>query len=251
MSSDNAFQVSSLLTTGDWDMQERAWKCEMLSIPGASLASISNIDGIKIQSNLYHRRKDTDMIDWKSDDIEPNQIIANIILDRNWFASKADSDRYKFLSILLPFVGTITGAIVAAIVALFINSDKESSVELNTAAIRTYEADAINQRISYLISVSNLDRSKYIRQKEFDDYSIVVGIRGRSAISPIDGTYNHAQLYQFANSATQIPQMTDDLKGVLATKCVDFVLFRVKSSSFARKPFKFIEGKFIGSGCPD
>ncbi len=98
-------------SASDWDETIGAWRCSPLAIPGANIRD-AYVGGTRVDKSHYEVIRDQMMIRWVAAN-RPEQIAFVVDLDEE-LSLYSETNRWKKLSIILPVVGTILSAIIAA-----------------------------------------------------------------------------------------------------------------------------------------
>jgi hypothetical protein len=93
--------------SADWDGRINGWRCPALKIPGAVVDALF-VQGRKIDSNKYEVDTHTGFLRW-SEETKPKEVTLAIRLDKS-LTSAEETDKWKKLAVLLPFVAAIVSA---------------------------------------------------------------------------------------------------------------------------------------------
>jgi hypothetical protein len=250
------------LTKEDWDAELKAWRCPVLAIPKAEVGDLF-VEGNRIDKEKYQVLEGPPSIRWIPQD-PPDRLAVQIRLSQP-LSLQADTDRWKGLAIVLPPVASIIVALIGAIAVHFTGPANSANLtDQVTATFTEYESDESAPRVTYTVAVKSPDPAKFIKRSERNNYKFVVGIRAKSPGSPMDGQYEHAYgPYPFDSASPEAPPLDNGLRAIIATHCIDFVLFRVASARFADVPFnlpfvptiygsdlKIVDNRSEGTNCP-
>jgi hypothetical protein len=262
---DKDIVFTARLTKDDWNAELKAWRCPALAIPKAEVGDLF-VEGNRVDKEKYQVIEGPPSIRWIPPD-PPDRLVAQIRLSER-LSLQADTDRWKLLAIVLPPLATIIVALIGAIAVYFpkppVSFDSANFTDHVTATFTEYESNESPPRITYTVAVKPPDPAKFIKRSEQSNYKFVVGIRARSPGSLMDGRYEHAYgPYPFDTASPEAPPLDDGLRAIIATRCVDFVVFRVLSARFADVPFKLpfvptiyssdlriVDNRSEGTGCP-
>jgi hypothetical protein len=109
-----AFRVR--LIDADWEPTIGGWRCDALKVPGSEVESLY-LDGRRIDKIKYEVLSDQSLIRWSTGKM-PERVVAAIKLTKE-LSLGSDTERWKKLAIVLPFVATILASIVSSAATYF------------------------------------------------------------------------------------------------------------------------------------
>ncbi|MEM1450460.1 MAG: hypothetical protein AAGI22_15185 [Planctomycetota bacterium] len=128
------------LSSRDWDRELGGWRVDLLTIRGAELAGLY-VGGERVDSKRYTIDTELGAIRW-SDDEKPRSVTVHIRIASR-IASQQEVDRWRKLSVVLPFVAAIAGS-AATYFAAVVTSDGSTvdAAPTETAPPRNVDNDS-------------------------------------------------------------------------------------------------------------
>jgi hypothetical protein len=228
---DSPIIFTTRLTEEDWDSTLSAWRCPSLAIPKARIEDLF-VDGNRLDKAKYEVRGPG--IRWIAPN-PPRGVTAQIRLGEE-LSLESETDRWKKLAVVLPFVAALVGA--AATYLSKSANDGFNNADLVNAHFNDWSVDKERTLISFRLTVVPIDFAEYIKKSDKDKYKLIVGVRSRTGTSDMDGQYEYALDFPFDSTLAVQPQLNDRLRETIASGCVSLILFRVSALGLARIPFK-------------
>jgi hypothetical protein len=160
--------------------------------------------------------------------------------------SKKSKERVEMHTSIRIFIAlsalTFAFGLTVNIVALLFAARSQAVVtafspDSTTARFVSWGADDEKQTISFRVLIENLDPGRYVPRQEKDNYRLVVGIRPVAAVANDSGSYSQVfGDYPFDSLPEQVAPVTAQIKAMLDTGCVSYVLFRVRASRLPTQP---------------
>ncbi len=101
-----------------WDENMGGWRCSALRLPGTQISGLYTNSQL-VDTVKYECDKESGIVRW-ADDSPPREALIKLDIEEE-LTPKKQADKWKKLSIVLPFIGTLIGAILSIIMQALSN----------------------------------------------------------------------------------------------------------------------------------